>query len=118
MLGEPLGQTFGEMAQNCEVFRNIDKDRKELSFNGDFRTGVCWGSFLSFFHFGRLVESGGGAPLHICAPKSSHVATFIQAFIDYADRHPEHDAEQFSMYAQIALIKAFPCPGDAFTGPR
>ena len=63
----PLGQSVADMASNCEVFRTVDPRGEELAFNSDFRSGVCWGSFLSFFHFGSLIEGGERSPLHICA---------------------------------------------------
>jgi hypothetical protein len=113
----PLGQTVAEMASNCEVFRSVDVRTGKLSFKADdFRTGVCWGSFLSFFYFANLVEETQRSPLHVCPPESAKVATFIQIFIEYADQHPQYANEPFGIIAQVALMQAFPCRGDTITG--
>lgn len=118
LLAAPLGQTVAEMASNCRDFRSVNEQSEQLTLENDFSSGVCWGAFQSFHYFVTLISREGAPLLRICPPQSARVATFIGAFLDYADRHPELAREQFSIIAHVAVMRAFPCPANKITIAR
>lgn len=93
----------------CEPIANAAMDAKgNLSVDGSFKSGECFGAFEALQVLSGLQDKGRPV-LGICFPPASLRTQQVRIFVEYAKRHPERSAEPFAYVAVAALSEAFPC---------
>jgi hypothetical protein len=107
-----------EMVSNCKAVRRANVGDGKINLPTDFRTGECWGAFLSFqsaIHYaGNINVDGSKSKFYrmlfgVCAPPNATTPQLIKIFLVYADRHPEQLNKDFFQVALNANKEAFPC---------
>lgn len=107
-----------EMVSDCKAIASAPVNGDEITLPQDFKTGVCWGAFLSFQQSIRYVSNvnvdGSKSKFYrrllgVCAPENASPSQHIKVFLAYAARHPEELNKTFFQVVLKANKEAFPC---------
>jgi len=115
LLREAAAQAYSaeEMLSQCQELLATAKgaaDPDSIELDNTFATGTCWGAFLSIQQLATVKIAGTNNPLfRVCVPENTTLVRFIQLFDIYARRHPEREAEPFTIVALASLHEAFRC---------
>ena len=107
-----------QMVSDCRPIAAGRIEGNEVTMPDDFRSGLCWGAFLTIYRAIWLVDntnvdgskSKSYRPmLSVCPPHHVTETQLIKIFLAFAARHPDLLHEDFFQVAIDSAQEAFPC---------
>jgi hypothetical protein len=103
------GDTTAEMLSACKRMAEAEVQGDMVAIPQDFRSGVCWGAFITLQDLIVKAHPGGQPIFRVCAPPASTRTQLIAVFVDYAKRNPRRLHEDFFEVSLDSLRAVFPC---------
>lgn len=99
-----------EMLAACKsVVANAKLKGKDIIITKNFDSGQCWGAFGVLQEEDRWVDASGHKVLGVCTPSEARRSELIAVFVDYLQRHPQRQRDDFAAVALDAFRAAYPC---------
>jgi hypothetical protein len=94
----------------CRPFKQIarsDENTIQVPESPDLME--CWGYMSAVMDFANFTANGERI-LGVCSQGGRRISNYIQAFLDYADKHPDELHQNAALVTIRSLKEAFPCP--------
>jgi hypothetical protein len=93
-------------------FPNVQKTREWCQDkNNAWGHGYCTGLVSGMMMMMGLNGTAGTSPASMCASPSTPFGAGVQAFLNWADKHPEHWGDPGAAGVMLALMDLWPCKG-------
>ena len=105
-----LAQTAAEMLHSCELLqRGMHVERNSAYLPPSNKANQCWGFVGAVLQYSMLADQSGKTLLGSCPGPDATVVQVTDAFVKYAQSHPEKADLSAAAAAYNAMADAFPC---------